>query len=43
MYQSKNSIHFEVEIPEKAEDLFYKEHYPSTWLETGDKTVIKGF
>lgn len=43
MYQSKNSIHFEVEISEKAEDLFYKEHYPSMHLETGDKTVIKGF
>ncbi|GGG16568.1 helix-turn-helix transcriptional regulator [Paenibacillus aceti] len=45
MYQSKNknSIHFEVEISEQAEDLFYKEHYPSMQLETGDKTVIKGF
>ena len=43
MYQSKNSIHFEVEISEQAEDLFYKEHYPSMHLETGDKTVIKGF
>ncbi|WMT41264.1 YafY family protein [Paenibacillus sp. D2_2] len=43
MYQSKNSIRFEVEISERAEDLFYKEHYPSMQLETGDKSVIKGF
>jgi predicted DNA-binding transcriptional regulator YafY len=43
MYQSKNSIHFEVEISEQAEDFFYKEHYPSMQLETGDKTVITGF
>lgn len=43
MYQSKNSIHFEVEISERAEDLFYKEHYPSMHLEAGDKTIIKGF
>ncbi|MGG4393152.1 WYL domain-containing protein [Paenibacillus thiaminolyticus] len=33
----------EVEMLEPAQDLFYKEHYPSIKIENGHKTVIKGF
>lgn len=43
IYQSEESIDFEVEIFEQAKDIFYKEHYPSMKLEIGNKTVIKGF
>lgn len=43
MYQSEESIDFEVEISEQAKDIFYKEHYPSMTLKTGNKAVIKGF
>ena len=43
IYQSENSIVFEVEILEHAKDIFYKEHYPSMNIEVGNKTVIKGF
>ncbi|MBE9915690.1 YafY family transcriptional regulator [Paenibacillus donghaensis] len=43
IYRSENSIDFEVEILEQAKDIFYKEHYPSMKLESGNKTVIKGF
>lgn len=42
-YQSDKSIHFEVEILDGASDIFYKEHYPSMKIETGTKTIIKGF
>lgn len=38
-----NSIDFEVEILKQAKDIFYKEHYPSMKIESGNKTVIKGF
>lgn len=43
IYQSEHSIGFEVEILEQAKDLFYKEHYPSMSLHSGNKTVIRGF
>jgi predicted DNA-binding transcriptional regulator YafY len=43
IYRSENSVDFEVEILEQAQDIFYKEHYPSMKLESGDRTVIKGF
>ncbi|GAA0135200.1 YafY family protein [Paenibacillus sp. YSY-4.3] len=43
IYQSKHSIGFEVEILEQAKDIFYKEHYPSMSLESGNKAVIRGF
>ncbi|WP_019638898.1 helix-turn-helix transcriptional regulator [Paenibacillus fonticola] len=43
IYQSEHSIGFEVEILEQAKDLFYKEHYPSMTLDSGNKTVIRGF
>ncbi|WP_313637064.1 YafY family protein [Paenibacillus sp.] len=43
IYQSENSIHFEVEIADQAKDIFYKEHYPSMEIEDGHRTVIKGF
>lgn len=43
IYQSENSISFEVEIAEEAKDIFYKEHYPSMRIEDGTNTVIKGF
>jgi len=43
MYQSKKSIHFEVEISAQAKDIFDKEHYPSMQIETGNTTMIKGF
>lgn len=43
IYQSTQSIDFEVEISEQAKDIFYKEHYPSMRLEAGLVTVIKGF
>ncbi|MGZ9586489.1 helix-turn-helix transcriptional regulator [Paenibacillus marinisediminis] len=43
IYRSENSIDFEVEILEQAEDIFYKEHYPSMKLESSNNTVIKGF
>lgn len=42
IYQSKDSIGFEVEILEQAKDIFYKEHYPSMSLHSGKKTVIRG-
>lgn len=42
-YRSKSSIDFEVEIDEKAKDIFYKEHYPSMNIEIGNRTVIRGF
>lgn len=43
MYRSETSIDFEVEILEQAKDTFYKEHYPSMRLESGNKNIIKGF
>jgi len=43
IYQSKESIDFEVEVLAQAKDIFDKEHYPSMKLEIGHKTVIKGF
>lgn len=43
IYQSENSVSFEVEITEQAKDIFYKEHYPSMRIEVGNNTVIKGF
>ncbi|WP_055666620.1 helix-turn-helix transcriptional regulator [Desnuesiella massiliensis] len=43
LYKSKKSIEFEVEILEQAKDIFYKEHYPSMKIESGTKTLIKGF
>ncbi|MCR8657514.1 helix-turn-helix transcriptional regulator [Paenibacillus endoradicis] len=43
IYQSGNSINFQVEIVDQAKDIFYKEHYPSMQLEINNKTVIKGF
>lgn len=43
MYRSEISIDFEVEILEQAKDIFYKEYYPSMRMESGNKTVIKGF
>ncbi|USG66553.1 YafY family transcriptional regulator [Brevibacillus ruminantium] len=43
IYKYEESIAFEVEISEQAVDLFYKEHYPSMKLESGDKTIITGF
>lgn len=43
MYRSETSIDFEVEILEQAKDIFYKEHYPSMRLESGNKNIIKGF
>ncbi|WML32641.1 YafY family protein [Clostridium sp. OS1-26] len=42
-YQSEKNIEFEVEILEQAKDIFYKEHYPSMKIESGTKTLIKGF
>ena len=42
-YQSEKSIEFEIEILEQAKDIFYKEHYPSMKIESGTKTLIKGF
>lgn len=42
-YRSETSINFEVEIEERAKDIYYKEHYPSMEIEIGDKTVIRGF
>ncbi|MCU6708879.1 YafY family transcriptional regulator [Paenibacillus sp. J5C_2022] len=42
-YRSNHSIEFEVEILEEAKDIFYKEHYPSMKMESGDGTFIKGF
>jgi len=42
-YRSASSIDFEVEIEERAKDIFYKEHYPSMKLDTGNRTVIRGF
>jgi predicted DNA-binding transcriptional regulator YafY len=41
--QYEKSIEFEVEILEQAKDIFYKEHYPSMKIESGTKTLIKGF
>lgn len=43
MYQSEHRIDFEVEISEQAKDIFYKEHYPSMTIESGNRTTIKGF
>lgn len=43
LYKSEKSIEFEVEILEQAKDIFYKEHYPSMKIESGTKTLIKGF
>ncbi|MFJ3390807.1 helix-turn-helix transcriptional regulator [Lysinibacillus sp. NPDC086135] len=43
IYQSEESIDFEVEILAEAKDIFYKEHYPSMSLEIDNKTVVKGF
>lgn len=43
IYRSKNSIDFEVEIVEQAQDIFYKEHYPSMKINHGSRTLIKGF
>lgn len=42
-YQSEKSIEFEVEILKHAKDIFYKEQYPSMKIESGTKTLIKGF
>ncbi|GCD10577.1 helix-turn-helix transcriptional regulator [Clostridium tagluense] len=42
-YQSDKSVEFEVEILKHAKDIFYKEHYPSMKIESGTKTLIKGF
>ncbi|WP_338754477.1 YafY family protein [Bacillus sp. FJAT-52991] len=43
IYQSERCIDFEVEILAQAQDIFYKEHYPSMKIEIGHKTVVKGF
>ncbi|AZK45366.1 helix-turn-helix transcriptional regulator [Paenibacillus lentus] len=43
IYQSKDSIGFEVEILEQAKDIFHKEHYPSMTMESGDTAIISGF
>lgn len=43
LYHSEKSIEFEVEILEQAKDIFYKENYPSMKIESGTKTLIKGF
>ena len=42
-YQSEKSIQFEVEVLEEARDIFYKERYPSINIESGTKTIIRGF
>lgn len=43
-YRSNSSIPFEVQISDKAKDIFYKEHYPSMKIESnGKRTVITGF
>lgn len=42
-YQSEKSIEFEVEILKHAKDIFYKEQYPSMKIESGTKTLIRGF
>ncbi|MEF3311350.1 WYL domain-containing protein [Paenibacillus sp. GYB004] len=43
MYRSMNSIDFEIEIVEQAQDIFYKEHYPSMTINPGARTLIRGF
>ncbi|TLS48417.1 YafY family transcriptional regulator [Paenibacillus antri] len=43
LYRSKFSIDFEVEIEEKAKDIFFKEHYPSMKIDIGNRTVIRGY
>ncbi|MED5017769.1 YafY family protein [Paenibacillus chibensis] len=43
IYRSEDDMDFEVEISEHAKDIFYKEHYPSMKLESGEGNVIKGF
>jgi predicted DNA-binding transcriptional regulator YafY len=43
IYQGEQAVQFEVEIADQAKDLFYKESYPSMQLETGERTLIKGF
>ncbi|GIQ70079.1 YafY family transcriptional regulator [Xylanibacillus composti] len=43
LYRSEFSIDFEVEIEEDAQDIFYKEHYPSMKIDSGNRTVIRGF
>ncbi|WP_438493259.1 helix-turn-helix transcriptional regulator [Paenibacillus sp. IHBB 3054] len=44
MYKLEGAVDFEVEISEKAVDLFYKEHYPSMTLSVNkEKYAICGF
>ncbi|AWB43892.1 transcriptional regulator [Paenibacillus sp. CAA11] len=40
--QAEKRIEFEVEIEERAKDLYYKENYPSMELVEGSRTVIRG-
>jgi len=44
LHRSKLSTEFEVEIDERAKDMFYKEHYPSMTIDTkGNRTLVTGF
>lgn len=44
LYKEKDAVEFEVQISEKALDLFYKEHYPSMQLCTEENQhFIRGF